>query len=146
MPYALLFACTMNAVRSPMAAALMRHLGPELQVDSVGVRAGGPDPLAAAALDEIGVAIGAHRPRRFEDLEEGSFDLIIALSPEARQKAMEWAGATRVEYWPTFDPTILEGSREQRLAAYRMVRDQLLARLKARFPAAAPPIAAARKG
>ena len=137
----------MNAVRSPMAAALMRHLaGREWQVDSVGVRAGGPDPLAAAAMGEIGVAIGAHRPRRFEDLEAGSFDLIIALSPEARQKAMELAGATKVEYWPTFDPTIVEGSREQRLAAYRMVRDQLLARLKARFPAPAPPRAEARKG
>jgi protein-tyrosine-phosphatase len=147
MPSALLFACTMNAVRSPMAAALMRHLaGRGRPIDSVGVRAGGPDPLAAAVMDEIGLAIGAHRPRRFEDLEAGAFGLIIALSPEARQKAMEMAGAASVEYWPTFDPTMVDGSREQRLAAYRMVRDQLLARLKARFPVTAPLIAEARKG
>ena len=133
---AILFACTMNAVRSPMAAALMRHLGAKgLYVESAGVRAGALDPLAVEAMEEIGLEIGRHRPRRFEDLEDGSFDLVITLSPEAQHKAVELTrtAATEVEYWPTMDPTAVEGSREQRLAAYRAVRDQLLERLKRRF-------------
>jgi protein-tyrosine-phosphatase len=132
---AILFACTMNAVRSPMAAALLRHLTKGIYVESAGVRAGELDPLAVAAMEEIGLAIGKHRPRRFEDLEDGSFDLVITLSPEAQHKAMELTrtAATKVEYWPTMDPTAVEGSREQRLTAYRAVRDQLLERLKERF-------------
>jgi protein-tyrosine-phosphatase len=134
-PSAILFACTMNAVRSPMAAALMRHLARSVYVESAGVRAGELDPLAVAAMEEIGLEIGKHRPRRFEDLEDGSFDLVITLSPEAQHKAVELTrtAATQVEYWPTMDPTAVEGSREQRLAAYRAVRDQLMERLKGRF-------------
>ena len=139
---AILFACTMNAVRSPMAAAMLRHLTRgAIYIESAGVKAGDLDPLAVEAMGEIGLEIGKHRPRRFEDLEDGSFDLVISLSPEAHHKAMELTrtAATRVEYWPTMDPTAAEGSREQRLLAYRTVRDQLMQRLKQRFlaPAAA---------
>ncbi|MCP5412949.1 MAG: arsenate reductase ArsC [Alphaproteobacteria bacterium] len=139
-PSAVLFACTMNAVRSPMAAALMRHLtGKRIYVESAGVRAGELDPMAVAVMEEIGLEIAGHKPRRFEDLEDGSFDLVITLSPEAQHKAVELTrtAATQVEYWPTIDPTAVEGSREQRLLAYRGVRDALLERLKARFAAPA---------
>src|SRR3954463_5018514 len=134
--HAVLFACTMNAVRSPMAAAMLRHLlGRMLYVESAGGKAGALDPLAGEGMDELGIEMSAHKPRRFEDLEDGSFDLVVTLSPEAQHKAVELTrtAATIVEYWPTLDPTVVEGSREQRLAAYRGVRDQLMERLKARF-------------
>ena len=136
MEQAILIACTLNAVRSPMAAAILRHLaGQRLYVESAGVRAGELDPMAVEAMEEIGLEIGKHKPHRFEDLEDGSFDLVITLSPEAQHKAVELTrtAATRVEYWPTMDPTAVEGSREQRLQAYRAVRDQLMERLKQRF-------------
>jgi len=135
-PSAILFACTMNAVRSPRAAALMRHLAAKgSYVESAGVRAGDLDPLAVVAMEEIGLEIGKHKPRRFEDLEDGFFDLVITLSPEAQHKSVELSrtAATLVDYWPTMDPTAVEGSREQRLTAYRSGRDQLLERLKGRF-------------
>ena len=139
---AVLFACTLNAVRSPMAAAMLRHLTRGgLYIESAGVRAGDLDPLAVEVMGEIGLEIAKHKPRRFEDLEDGSFDLVVTLSPEAQHKAVEMTrtAATQVEYWPTMDPTAVEGSREQRLVAYRAVRDQLMQRLKQRFlaPAAA---------
>ena len=133
---AVLIACTWNAVRSPMGAAILRHLTRgRLYVESAGVRAGALDPMAVEAMEEIGLEIGKHTPRRFEDVEDGSFDLVITLSPEAQHKAVELTrtAATKVEYWPTQDPTAVEGSREQRLAAYRAVRDQLMERLKTRF-------------
>jgi protein-tyrosine-phosphatase len=139
---AILFACTMNAVRSPMAAAMLRHLSRGgIYIESAGVKAGDLDPLAVEAMQELGLEIGKHKPRRFEDLEDGSFDLVITLSPEAHHKAMELTrtAATKVEYWPTIDPTAIEGSREQRLLAYRMVRDQLMQRLKQRFLTPAAP-------
>ena len=142
MEQAVLFACTLNAVRSPMAAVMLRHLTRgSLYIESAGVRAGDLDPLAVEVMGEIGLEIAKHKPRRFEDLEDGSFDLVITLSPEAQHKAVELTrtAATKVEYWPTMDPTAVDGSREQRLAAYRLVRDQLMRRLKQRFlaPAAA---------
>ena len=133
---AVLFACTLNAVRSPMAAAMLRHLTRGgYYIESAGVRAGDLDPLAVEVMGEIGLEIAKHKPRRFEDLEDGSFDLVVTLSPEAQHKAVEMTrtAATQVEYWPTMDPTAVEGSREQRLVAYRAVRDQLMQRLKQRF-------------
>ncbi len=136
LPSAVLFACSMNAVRSPMAAAMMRHLlGRFVYVESAGVRAGALDPLAVEVMEEIGIEIAGHKPRRFEDLEDSSFDLVISLSPEAQHKAMELTrtAATQVEYWPTMDPSAVEGSQEQRRLAYRAVRDGLLTRLRARF-------------
>jgi protein-tyrosine-phosphatase len=138
LPGAVLFACTLNAVRSPIAAALMRHLfGRFVYIDSVGVRPGEADLFAVEAMDEIGIAMGEHRPKRFEDLEDASFDLIVTLSPEAHHKAMELTRtmAVDVEYWPTVDATAIEGSREQRLDAYRAVRDELLRHIERRFSA-----------
>ncbi|HZD64401.1 MAG TPA: low molecular weight phosphatase family protein [Xanthobacteraceae bacterium] len=138
-PQAVLFACGLNSVRSPMAAALLRQaLGTSLYVGSAGVRKGELDPFAAAVMDEVGIDIKAHRPMTFEELEdlEGlNFDLIVTLSPEAHHKALELTRtlALDVEYWPTADPTAIEGSREQRMNAYRDVRDQLLQRIRARF-------------
>ena len=138
-PQAVLFACGLNAVRSPMAAALCKHLfGADTYVASAGVRQGELDPFAVAVMDELGHDISKHKPMTFEELEdwEGlNFDLIITLSPEAHHKAIELTRtvAAAVEYWPTTDPTDAEGSREQRLDAYRAVRDQLMARIKARF-------------
>ena len=135
----MLFACGLNSVRSPMAAAMFRHLfGRTVYSGSAGVRKGDLDPFAAAAMDEIGLDIGKHRPMTFEELEdlEGlNFDLIVTLSPEAHHKALELTRtlASDVEYWPTPDPTLASGNREQQLDAYRQVRDQLQQRIKARF-------------
>ncbi len=119
-----------------MAAALMRHLfGKFTYVESVGARAGELDPMAVEVMEEIGIPISGHKPRSFDDLEDSAFDLVITLSPEAQHKAVELTRtmAVDVEYWPTMDPTAVEGSRDRRLAEYRAVRDDLLARIRARF-------------
>jgi protein-tyrosine-phosphatase len=138
-PQSVLFACGLNSVRSPMAAALFKRLfGHLAYVGSAGVRTGELDPFAVAAMEEVGLDIAKHRPMTFEELEdwEGlNFDLIVTLSPEAHHKALELTRtiAADVEYWPTPDPTDTEGSREQRLDAYRAVRDMLMRKIKDRF-------------
>jgi protein-tyrosine-phosphatase len=138
-PLAVLFACGLNSVRSPIAAGLFDQMfGRTIYVGSAGVRKGELDPFAVAAMAEIGVDISRHKPITFEELEdlEGlNFDLIVTLSPEAHHRALELTrvSAADVEYWPTADPTGAEGSREQRLNAYREVRDQLLNRIRERF-------------
>lgn len=138
-PHAVLFACGLNAVRSPMAAGLFKHMfGNSIYVGSAGVQKGELDPFVVAVMEEIGVDISRHKPTTFEELEEIeglSFDLIVTLSPPAHHKALELTRtvAADVEYWPTVDPTGIEGSREQRLDAYREVRDQLVAHIQERF-------------
>jgi protein-tyrosine-phosphatase len=138
-PQAVLFACGLNAVRSPMAAALFKQFaGATAYVGSAGVRKGELDPFAVAVMEEAGLDIAKHKPMTFEELEdwEGlNFDLIVTLSPEAHHRALELTRtiAADVEYWPTVDPTDAEGSREQRLDAYRSVRDQIRARIEQRF-------------
>ena len=138
-PHAILFACSMNAIRSPMAAGLFRELfGKTVYVGSAGVQRGELDPFAVAAMAELGIDISRHKPHTFEDLDELeglNFDLIVTLSPPAHHKALELTrtSAAQVEYWPTADPTAAEGSREQRLEAYRTVRDQLAAHIRERF-------------
>lgn len=142
LPGSVLFCCTQNAIRSPMAEALLKYLhGKNIYVDSVGVRASEIDGFAVAVMDEIGIDMTRHRSKTFEDLEDTSFDLIISLSPEAQHSAVEMTRtmACEVEYWPTMDPSVIEGSREERLDAYREVRDTLLARIRERFPPAGAP-------
>jgi len=137
LPGAVLFACARNAVRSPMAAAMLRHLaGRRIYVESAGVRPGEPDPFALAVMEEIGIDMTDYRPKAIGDLHDLSFDLIVTLAPEAQHKALELAHgyAIDVEYWPTPDPTLASGSREQILDAYREVRDRLFAKIKQRFP------------
>src|SRR6201998_3593092 len=138
-PQAVLVACGLNSVRSPIAAALFRHLfGHVSYVASAGVRKGELDPFAVAAVDEVGLDISKHRPMTFEELDdwEGlNFDLIVTLSPEAHHKALDLTRtlAADVEYWPTPDPTGTDGSRDQKLEAYREVCDGLLLRIRRRF-------------
>lgn len=115
----------------------MKYLhGTRIYVDSAGVRIGELDGFAVEVMDEIGIDLTRHHPKTFDMLEDSSFDLVITLSPEAQHSAVEMTRvmACEVEFWNTFDPSIIEGSREVRLDAYRQVRDQLITRIKERFP------------
>ncbi len=142
-PGSVLFVCTTNAVRSPMAEGIMKSLfGHLVYIDSVGVRREEINPFAVAVMDEIGIDLSRHRSKTIEDLDDTSFDLVASLSPQAQHHAVELTRtmACEVEYWNTFDATVVVGNRETRLAAYREVRDGLIDRIKRRFPAPPPPL------
>lgn len=140
LPGSVLFMCTHNAIRSPMAAELMRlRFGPLVRVDSAGVRPHEEvSAMAAFVVDERGGDISKLRPKglnAFEEAEEGPFELIVTLSPEAHHRALDMIPALGLaaEYWPTFDPSLAEGSRDQVLMEYRTVRDTLDKRIASRF-------------
>jgi protein-tyrosine-phosphatase len=138
---ALLFACNLNKVRSPMAAALAREkLGHAVRVESCGLEAADAvDPFAVAVMAEAGLALEDHEPQSFSDLGfgevEGFFDLVVALTPEAHAKAGPIAArlGAKLDYWPISDPTLCAGSREMRMEAYRETREALRKRLEALF-------------
>lgn len=135
-PASVLFVCSRNSLRSPMAEALLkREAGDRIYVQSVGVGEAPVDPFAVEVMAEIGIDISGHTAKRLDDLMDTSFDLVITLSPEAHHRAVELTrtSACEVVYWQTHDPSVAEGSREARLAAYRELRDALIARIREEF-------------
>ena len=115
--------------------------GQSIYVQSAGVKNDIEiDGFAVAVCAEIGVELSRHRSRSFEEMKQWGddleqFDLIVALSPASQRLAMELGrhAHVEVEYWPIMDPTGLGKGREQKLASYRLSRDQIRERLKGRF-------------
>ena len=141
-PSSVLFCCDHNSIRSPMAEGLLKqHAGTSIFVQSAGVKGDMDiDGFTIAVCREIGVELSRHRVRSFDDLLEwgddlDSYDLIVALSPAAQRRALEYTRyyALEVEYWPMMDPSGFGDDREAKMARYRDLRDQLMERIKGRF-------------
>ncbi len=132
---AVLFACSLNAIRSPIAAAITRARRPDLYVASAGVARGYPDGFANAVAHEDGLSLDDHAPHTILDLGDLSFDLVVTLSDEARMTVERLARTNDLahEHWTVPDPSDALGSREQRMSAYRAIRDDLKARIAQRF-------------
>ena len=128
-----LYVCSMNSTRSPMAEEITKMLyGDKIFSQSAGAKTGEYNGFAVEVMNELGVSMENHVPRAIEELESGYYDLIVTLSEEAHEKTMEIASdqAVTIEYWPTNDPTIVTGNREQILNAHRQVRDGLRKKIK----------------
>ncbi len=139
MPDAVLFCCTMNSIRSAMAEGIMKKLhGTQIYVDSAGAREGELNGFVVQVMNEIDIDMSNHNTKTFDEMEDNYFDIIVALSPEAQHHAVEMTRtmACDVEFWNTFDPSIIDGSRDIRLDYFRKTRDQIMARIKKRFPIA----------
>jgi arsenate reductase len=137
LPGAVLYVCTLNKVRSPMAAGLTcKVYGEAMQVKSCGLEpCEDVDPMAAVVMGEIGIDLFAHQPADFDGVRLRDFGLVVALSLEAWEqvRGADADGGPEVEYWPVTDPTTGEGSRETRLEAYRQTRRELEMRITERF-------------
>lgn len=130
-----LFVCSMNSVRSPMAAALARQAFPgRIIARSVGVEGGKADQFVHEVMEEVGIDMSIHTPHILDELVANHFDLVITLSDDApgavERKGLE-AGA--VEHWDVDDPSLVEGSRDLVLNAYRELRDSLQRRVRERL-------------
>jgi protein-tyrosine-phosphatase len=139
LPGSVLFACSQNAIRSPMAENILRLFhGRKIFVQSAGVRASEVDPFTVAVMDEIGIDLSRHRSRSFDQLDDDYFDVVISLSPEAQHSAVELTRNSHCElkFWHMPDPSLVEGSREAKLDAYRALRDLLMRRIREEFPLA----------
>jgi protein-tyrosine-phosphatase len=138
LPSAVLFSCTYNSIRSPMAEAMLKYLhGKRIFIDSAGVQDGDVDGYAVTVMDEIGIDLSRHKSKLIDELEDSSYDLIISLSPQAQHKAVQlthWMSCD-LEYWNTYDPSLVVSERREIvLESYRQCRDQLMARIRERFP------------
>lgn len=130
-----LFVCSMNSVRSPIAAALARKFFPgRIIARSAGVRSGKADGFVHEVMEEIGVDMSVHTPHTMDELMANRFDLVVTLSDDARDAVAKRGFETGAnEHWPTPDPTAVEGNREAMLSAYRTLRDTLQQKVRARL-------------
>ena len=136
LPSSVLFACTMNSVRSVMAEGILKKLcGDKIYIDSVGKQAGDKNGYMIEVMLEIGIDLSNHRSKTFVSLDDTSFDMIISLSPEAHHAAVEltrWMSCELI-YWPTYDPDAIRGRRETRLEGFRRIRDDLIDKIETKF-------------
>jgi protein-tyrosine-phosphatase len=136
LPSSVLFACTMNSVRSVMAEGILKKIcGEKIYIDSVGKQAGDKNGYMVQVMAEIGIDLSNHRSKTFVSLDDTSFDMIISLSPEAQHAAVEltrWMSCELI-YWPTFDPDAIRGRRETRLEGFRKIRDDLIDKIETKF-------------
>ena len=135
-PGSVLFMCNMNSIRSPMAAAMVRHMyGTSIYVRSVGVEGGKTDGFMVTVMTEIGIDVSSHAAKQFFDLGDSNFDVLIALSAKANRYAEELSltRAIDIEFWPLQDPSLAIGNRDVRLETYRDVRNSIIRLIIDRF-------------
>jgi len=130
-----LFVCSMNSVRSPIAAALARKFFPgRIIARSAGVQSGKADAFVHEVMEEVGVDMSVHTPHTMDELVANRFDLVVTLSPEADEAVRDRGFEMGIlEHWPVSDPTLIEGNREAVLSAYRTLRDTLQQKVRERL-------------
>ena len=129
-PRHVLFACSLNAVRSPMAEGILRHLaGKRMKVRSAGVRVGDVDRYSETVMSELGIDISHHRSKSLDDLGGEQFDLVITVCDNAAEQCPMFPGSIEILHISFPDPAKAKGSEEEILAEFRQVRDDLREKL-----------------
>ena len=134
-PMRVLFLCTHNSSRSQMAEGLLRaHGGDRYTVFSAGTHPRNVHPLAIQVMREIGIDISEAAGHRAKSLDEfmgqPPMDLVVTVCDDAAEECPYFPGARRQEHWGFPDPSAVTGSEQERLAAFRSVRDAIAARIQ----------------
>jgi protein-tyrosine-phosphatase len=133
----ILFACTLNSVRSPMAAGLLQHLSPARHtVEAAGVHAEPVNPFAVAVMQESGIDLSGYVPRTLHDLSRSApFAMTIALSESSWQAVQCFPHSLTgtVFFWDIPMPLNETGHRDRQLLQYRALRDDLRGRIVTHF-------------
>ena len=129
-----LILCTGNSARSQMAEGLLRHAaGDRFAVASAGTRPGRVRPEAVAAMLEIGIDISGHRSKSVEEFAGQSFDYVLTVCDNAKESCPVYPGHGNRIHRSFDDPAAIHGSEEERLAAFRRVREEIRQYLRS-FP------------
>lgn len=126
-----LFLCTHNSARSQMAQGLLNWLAPDrYEAYSAGTQATSVNPLAIKAMAELGIDISGHTSKTLDVYRGLTFDLVVTVCSAAQEACPFFPGARRQVHWGFADPSDVQGSDEERLAAFRHTRDLILAQLR----------------
>lgn len=126
-----LILCTGNSARSQMAEGLLRSMGGDrFEVDSAGTVASFVRPQAIAVMAEIGIDISGHRSKCLDEFLGTVFDHVITVCDNANQTCPAFPGKAVRTHWSLEDPVETDGSDEEKLAAFRKIRDELIVRIQ----------------
>jgi len=126
-----LILCTGNSARSQMAEGLLRAMGGDkFEVESAGTVASFVRPHAIAAMAEIGIDISGHRSKCLDEFLGTPFDHIITVCDNANQTCPAFPGKAQRTHWSLEDPAEVDGTEEEKLAAFRKIRDQLIIQIR----------------
>ena len=124
-----LFVCTHNSARSQMAEGWLRHLGRSRYVAaSAGTERRGVHPLATEVMAEAGVDLTEHRSKTVEEAlaeHDGGFDTVVTVCDAAREACPYVPARHRSLHHSFADPSAVEGTREERLAAFLADHDEI---------------------
>jgi arsenate reductase len=122
-----LFLCTGNSCRSQMAEGLVNHfLAGTWRAFSAGIHPTGTvHPLTIQAMAELGIDISGQRPKSADEFHGAEFDLVVTVCDDAAENCPLWIGSGRVAHISFPDPARVTGTRDERLAAFRRVRDDI---------------------
>lgn len=127
-----LILCTANSARSQMAEGLLRHeAGTSWEVFSAGTKPARVRPEAIAVMGEAGIDISGHQSKSVDEFLGEDFDYVITVCDGARETCPVFPAGTKRIHWTIEDPAAVEGTRENRLDAFRHARDELQKRLRA---------------
>ncbi|HYI94411.1 MAG TPA: arsenate reductase ArsC [Bryobacteraceae bacterium] len=133
-----LILCTANSARSQMAEGLLRHdRGDEFEVESAGTRATHVRPEAIAVMREIGIDISGHRSKVVDEFKDESFDYVLTVCDKANENCPIFPGHSNRIHKSFSDPAAVDGSEEERLGAFRNIRDEIRAYFREEFPSKA---------
>ena len=121
-----LILCTGNSARSQMAEGLLRHdAGGRFDVESAGTKPSQVRPEAIQVMREIGIDISEHRSKSVDEFAGQTFDYVLTVCDHAKETCPIYPGHSNRLHHNFQDPAAVEGSEEQRLAAFRKVRDEI---------------------
>jgi len=129
-----LFLCTGNSARSQMAEGYLRSVaGERFDVMSAGMEPKGLNPLAVAAMRESGVDISRQRSKDITELLGTPVQYVVTVCSNAREKCPVFPATVKFVHWNLDDPAAVQGTEEEKLAAFRKVRDQIFAHINSEF-------------
>lgn len=113
-----------------MAEGLFRHrIGDRYEVFSAGTQPTSVRPEAIEVMREIGIDISTHRSKSVDEFNNQEFAYVVTVCDNAKESCPVFPGRTQRIHWSFQDPAAVEGTVEQRLKAFRLVRDQIAARI-----------------
>lgn len=127
----ILILCTGNSARSQMAEGLMRHESHgAIDVFSAGTKPSGLRLEAVAVMKELDIDISGGRSKSVDEFTDQAFDYVITVCDNAAEACPVFPGAAHRLHWPFEDPAAVEGTLEQREAAFRKVRDRIRVKVR----------------
>ena len=129
-----LFLCTGNSARSQMAEGYLRHVASDnFTAMSAGIEPKGLNPLAVEVMHEIGVDISKQNSKDVVSLLGQHIPYVVTVCDNAKERCPIFPGTWKFLHWSFIDPAAVQGSVDEKLQAFREVRDQIIAQIDDAF-------------